>query len=155
MKRSTKRKWLKYVIVTAISFVLIAGGIAYLDHLTLRLASSSNCASDQMYGWRHILDNYQKDHAGKLPPSLEAAAQEYGHITWLNCSASEKPYRYFPEGIDIEKGKVVVACPHKSHGLITKFSFGIAYDSDRWYLVRIDAQGKANIKSNITPIRKS
>ncbi len=126
-----------------------------VDRWSLQFATASNCVSDRMYMWKHILADYQDTHKGQLPQSLQVglANSNWGRSKiidkehpMLNCDQTSKPYLYLPQDVQLPNGKMIMMCPRNSHGFITKFSFGIAYGEGQWHMVKINADGTTDIR---------
>jgi hypothetical protein len=111
--------------------------------------------------WRNILSDYQTAHQGQLPNSLPIAlegsawaktSEEDKHHPILTCDKTKTPYRYLPQDISLQKGKVILMCPHNSHGLITKFAFGIAFNGGEWSIVKINSDNTADVRETMRKI---
>lgn len=145
--RGVKRKIKKYAVWLVFSLILVTAVVVWLDHFVLANARNEDCVSDRLYGWQHVLAEYQKEHDGKFPATLSDIGPQV--TPWLNCHKTNIPYLYFPEQVQVAKGRMVVMCPRDAHGWLTKVSFGLAYDAGDWWLVRVNSDGMTELRTQI------
>lgn len=131
-----------FILFTTVAIIFIL--LAVNDKISYQMDGMATCQSDNMYFFRKVIQDYRQSHEGRFPNSPTDAINSlgYNNYTLPKCTASHKPYVYMPNSARIGSGQIILMCPLSSHGFITKFSHGLAYENDRWKLVKIDKNGK-------------
>lgn len=135
------RRVRRIVVGALVILVLLAAGAVWFNEYLSYNEDISTCYSDNMWALKDGLEDYCREHGGKMPAvfdELRAYMKGKKGGPYDICVRAGKPFVWMPEGVTADDGRpVILMCPPDSHGWLRRYAFGLVRDGDTFVFVRV------------------